>query len=120
MIETGYTFSVNLWSEYPWNYVEQILDPFYELAIDSIDHASVAELLESINNNYSMKIKDWAYPFENMMLTLLLWIGDDAYSNVVSQMLNVEDKRHWRDVNKIIELKRDRNQITKLLDDLSI
>ena len=55
-----------------------------------------------------------------MMLTLLLWIGDDAYSNVVSQMLNVEDKRHWRDVNKIIELKRDRNQITKLLDDLSI
>lgn len=120
MIETGYTFSVNLWSEYPWNYVEQILDPFYELAIDSIDHASVAELLESIYNNYSKKIKDWAYPFENMMLTLLLWIGDDAYSNVVSQMLNVEDKRHWRDVNKIIELKRDRNQITKLLDDLSI
>lgn len=116
MIESGYTYSINLWSESPWNYVEQVLDPFYEVAVGSMDHDSIAKLLSSLNEKYS---SNWKYPFENMMLTLLLWIGDDAYSSVVTEMLNSEDSRHWRDVEKIIELKRIRNQMTKLLDNLS-
>ena len=116
MIESGYTYSINLWSEYPWNYVEQVLDPFYEVAVGSMDHDSIAKLLSSLNEKYSF---NWKYPFENMMLTLLLWIGDDAYSSIVTEMLNSEDSRHWRDVEKIIELKRIRNQMTKLLDNLS-